>query len=364
MIHLKLTVKKLNNFFSKIRSTLIHGQIYLVCLVCFLFYSGSTLAQRNCTQKLKDAETAYKNGRLNEVSGIIKTCLAGGFNKDEQVQAFRLLALTYIYLDEQNKAEQAVLSLIKTAPDYKVNTANDPPEFIALFKSFRTVPVLIPTLKAGTNLSWPSVRETYLADNPALADPNYKSGFGYQLGVSLEVPVKEHITAGIEIKMAGKSFTNISTFNDFQTITVKEKQGWISIPLFGKYTYDLKSIYPFLVAGPTINILYSAKGSVERKNNAGASSSNSTIVDLMDLRNEILLGGMIGGGVSYKLGKGYVLAEVQYHHLFSSLTKNVALDFIPELPYGYGYIDDRFSMRTVSFSLGYTYPIYSPKKLR
>ena len=329
-----------------------------------LFSYSTAFAQRNCTQKLKDAETSYKNGRLNEVPDILENCLAGGFNKDEQVQAYRLLALTYIYLDEQAKAEQSVLSLIKTAPDYKVNTATDPPEFIALFKSFRTVPVVVPTLKAGTNLSWPGVRETYLADNPLLAAPYYKSGFGYQLGVSLEVPVIEHITAGIEIKMSGKKFTSISTFNDFQTITVKEKQNWIDIPLYGKYTYDLKTFYPFLIAGPTISLLYNAKGEVERRNNAGSSNMVNTTTDLMELRNQIAFGGMIGGGVSYKLGRGFALAEVQYQHMFSQLAKNVALDIIPELPYEYGYIDDKFSLGTVSISFGYTYPIYSPKKLR
>lgn len=356
----------MNDFFSKIEGKHIAMQrkICTICLLYLLLCCGSVFAQRNCTKNLKDAETSYKNGKLNEVPGIIKACLAGGFNKDEQVQAYRLLALTYIYLDEQKKAEQAVLSLIKTAPDYKVNIATDPPEFIALFKSFRTVPIIVPTVKAGTNLNWPRIGEMYLTDNPSLAAPNYEAGIGYQLELALEIPVIANVSAGIGIQLAGRNFTTTSTFNDFQTLTLKEKQAWIDIPLFAKYTYDLKNIYPFLIGGPTMSILYNAKGAVERKNSASTANAINTTIDLMKIRNGMSIGAMIGGGVAYKLGKGYVLAEMRYHHLFSQLTKNVALDLIPELTYDYGYIDDKFSMENISLSLGYTYPIYSPKKLR
>ena len=339
-------------------------QINTICLLCLLLFSGSVFAQRNCPQKLKDAEISYKNGRLNEVPGIIRGCLPAGFNKDELVQAYRLLALTYIYLDEQKKAEQAVLSLIRIAPDYKINTRSDPTEFIELFKSFRTVPIIIPTIKAGINNSWVRVRETYLTDNPSLASPTYKTGFGYQVEIAIEIPIIEHISAGVELHLAGRNFTSISTFNDFQTLTLKERQAWIDIPFLAKYTYDLKTIHTFLVAGPAISILYNAKGMVERKNNSGIPNPVNTTVDMMKLRNGIALGGMIGGGASCKLGKGYALAEIRYHHLFSKVTKEVTLDMIPSLPYEYGYIDDNFSMSNISLSVGYTYPIYSPKKLR
>lgn len=359
-------MRKLSDFFSiTIAKYVRHRrQINTICLLCLLLFSGNVFAQRNCSQKLKDAEISYKNGRLNEVPSILRGCLSSGFNKDEQVQAYRLLALTYIYLDEQKKAEQAVLSLIRIAPDYKISTTRDPTEFIELFKSFRTVPIVIPTIKAGINNSWVRVRETYLTDNPSLASPTYKIGFGYQLEIDIEIPIIEHISAGTGLHLAGRNFTSSSTFNDFQTLTLKEKQAWIDIPFFAKYTHDLKTIHTFLVAGPVISLLYNAKGTVERKNNSGVPNAITTTVDLMKLRNGITFGGIIGGGASYKLGKGYALAEIRYHHLFSKVTKSVTLDMIPSLPYEYGYIDDNFSLANVSLSVGYTYPIYSPKKLK
>lgn len=359
-------MRKLNDFLNRVMTKKVacQRQIYTICLLCLLIFSGSAFAQRNCSQKLKDAEISYKNGRLNEVPGILKGCLLSGFNKEELVQAYRLMALTYIYLDEQKKAEQAVLSLIKIAPDYKINRTKDPTEFIELFRSFRTAPILIPTVKLGVNNSWARVSETYLTDNPALASPRYNNGIGYQLEIAFEIPINEHFMAGTELHLSGRNFSSISTFNDFQTLTLKENQHWIDLPILAKYTYEFKTINTFLVAGPAISFLYSVKGNIERVNNSGVVNPVSSAIDLMKLRNKVTYGGMIGGGAIYKLGKGYAVAEIRYHHFFSKITKKVALDMIPELLYEYGYIDDNFSMSNISLSVGYTYPIYSPKKIR
>jgi len=359
-------VRKLSDFFRKeLREHKKHQrQIYTICLLCFLFFSDSAFSQRNCSQKLKDAETTYKNGRLNEVPVLIKGCLSNGFNKDELIQAYRLLTLTYIYLDDQRKAEQAVLSLIRIAPDYKINTMRDPTEFIALFKSFRTVPVFIPSIKIGVNNSWPRVNETYLTDSPSLAAPAYKTGIGYQIEIALEIPIIDHISVEAGLHMSGKKFTSTSTFNDFQLLTLTERQSWLDIPVLAKYKYELNKIHVFVVGGPTVSLLYKTKGTIERKNTSGVPNAITTTVDMMKLRNNIAFGGMIGGGALYKLGKGYAIGEIRYHHLFSEITKNTALDTNPMLPYEYGYLDDNFSMSDISFSVGYAYPIYSPKKIK
>lgn len=358
-------MRRLNEFFNKGTNFLKYQrQIITICLLCLLLFSGNIKAQKDCTQNLTDAEILYKNGKLNEVSDILKDCMSYGFDKEEIVKAYRLLALTYIYLDEQKKAEQAVLSLIKSAPDYAANPAQDPIELINLFKSYRTVPIIIPRIKAGGNSNWAIVKQTYLADNPTLAAPMYKAKVSYQFGIGIDIPIVDHVIAGSELQLTGRNLTSISTFNDFQTLTFIEKQTWIEIPLMVKYYYGLKSIHPFLEIGPTVNFLYSAKGTIERKNNSGISNSITTTVDLMKLRNPVSIGGIAGGGFLYKLGKGYLIAEIRYQYLFSQVTKNVSLDIIPQLPYQYGYIDDNYSMSNVSLSVGYSHPIYSPKKIR
>ena len=109
------------------------------CLIGLLLVFGNLTAQ-NCTQSLRNAERAYAEGRIGEIPTLLDLCLRGGFNKAEQVKAYRLLTLSYLYQYETASAEKAMLSFLREAPDYKLDP-NDPAPFVKLYKRFRTSPV-------------------------------------------------------------------------------------------------------------------------------------------------------------------------------------------------------------------------------
>ncbi|HLF35292.1 MAG TPA: hypothetical protein VI583_13700, partial [Cyclobacteriaceae bacterium] len=115
---------------------------------------ASALAQTavqpsGCAQSLLDAEALFAEGKLNQIAPLLETCMRAGFTKDEKVQAYKLLSVTYTYLEEFSKAEDALLNLLRLENEYRVNPEVDPTEFIKLFQKFRTYPIFQVGLKIG-----------------------------------------------------------------------------------------------------------------------------------------------------------------------------------------------------------------------
>ena len=70
----------------------------------------------SCAQTLRLAQSVYDQGRLQELNGILQNCLQNGFTKQERVEAYKLLTLSYIYQEEPEKADEAMLDLLRTDP--------------------------------------------------------------------------------------------------------------------------------------------------------------------------------------------------------------------------------------------------------
>src|SRR3954465_3021621 len=108
----------------------------LIMFSCTLPYCLS--AQSSCTQTLRSARSVYDQGRLQELPDLLEGCLKNGFSVQEKVQAYKLLTLAYIYLEEAAKADAAMLALLNTDHYFEINLTTDPAEFVALYKTFRT----------------------------------------------------------------------------------------------------------------------------------------------------------------------------------------------------------------------------------
>src|SRR6187551_2306146 len=82
-----------------------------------------------CAQTLRLARATYEQGRLHEIEGQLKDCLANGFKPEEKAlktEGYRILCLSYIYLEEPEKADDAMLKLKQNDPYYAPNPQVDP----------------------------------------------------------------------------------------------------------------------------------------------------------------------------------------------------------------------------------------------
>jgi hypothetical protein len=162
----------------------------LLAGVALLAFTWNVSAQ-NCTQTLRTARTTYDQGRLQEIPTILEACFSKNeWDQSQRVEAYRILVLTYIYLEEPAKADEAMLNILHTDNFFEPNPASDPVEFQMLYKKFRTKPLFKLGLKFGVNTNHIDVIENHYIWAASRGTGEYKSKFGIQIGVIFEKDLK------------------------------------------------------------------------------------------------------------------------------------------------------------------------------
>src|SRR5689334_5603952 len=157
--------------------------LFLVFL-CFLGLKVS-FAQQSGAQTMRLAQNIYEQGRLHEIPDLINKNITR-FSKTELVSAYRLLTLSYIYLEEPEKADESMQKLLQTEHFFEPNTNVEPAEFIGLYKTFRTKAVFNAGIKFGGNFTTPLLNELYYVPSAAPGNGKYSPKFGFQFGLVFE----------------------------------------------------------------------------------------------------------------------------------------------------------------------------------
>ena len=113
--------------------------LYLFTLSLFLLiWIPDVQAQQTCTEKLAQAEQLYENIEPGEAIALLRECLeTNEFTEQEQISAYRLLALCHISNEQPSEARDAVANLLTLSPGYQVNPDQDPPDFITMIEEYR-----------------------------------------------------------------------------------------------------------------------------------------------------------------------------------------------------------------------------------
>ncbi|XOV95305.1 MAG: hypothetical protein ACFHWX_11465 [Bacteroidota bacterium] len=365
---------------------------YLFLLITVL--SVPAFAQ-NCTIVLNRAEDDYEAGRLLGIPERITPCLeAESFSREEEIRALKLMTLVYIFTDNDTKADEYLVRLLKADPEHDLDPEVDPAELYYLYNQFRVKPIFRIAFRAGINTSapqivnsfstsdtntWPKftngktptgLKEYKVGDNPAVAAVN-----GIGLGTFLELMIERHLKYGIEV--AGGPQLRISTFNVDQYInnasifnTIKEQQTYLRVPALVRYNlwYDdepKRSILPYAYAGGSFD--YLLVGQVSEGSRTGGTSyslvenNDYKANEMVDNTNISVFGGL---GAKFRIATHFLTLEMRYDRSFGlynnpgnrwNNNQNSTFDV--------GYVQDDLKLNFFSFSVGYTQSIYSPKKL-
>ena len=348
-------------------------------LLILLSVTGAYAQLTSCTQTLRLARSTYEQGRLHGIPDLLDECLRGSggksFTLEEKVEAYKLLCLTYIYLEEPQKADEAMLNLLRTNNYFEIKPDTDPAEFVALYRTFRTDPVYRIGVQLGANASIPNV-VSYLPSNDLPSEYNY--GLAFQGGVVADIPLKfldKKLTFHPELLFAMKSFKylNEGTYTDetpdgqpFSREFVTngtDNYSYISLPLMIQYRIQEKKFRPFAALSISADYLLSARSTFFRTKE-DATSLDEQSLDVKGQREKLNISAMASIGVKVKVTGGLAVAELRYSHGLTNINneESIYANFNRTNPTG-GYVDGVFKLNSLSFTLGYVYNRFNPKKL-
>jgi hypothetical protein len=338
----------------------------LLLFVAVLFAGTYVHAQSTCAQTLRLAQSIYDQGRLHELPQLLQKCLEeNSFNDEEKVNAYKLLTLTYIYLEEPAKADENMLALLRTDTEFKVNDAVDPAEFVALYKTFRTYPIYRIGGKLGGLAAAPSVVSSDFVDD---GTNKYTYSLGFNASICAEIPMgvrAKKFTLNPELAFQLLSFKATNSGADAVKETkAAETEAWISMPVLMQYSlYEKNITNVFVSAGVSADYLIASNVKLFSDRGDENSTVSENSYPVMEQRKNFNAGVLLSAGFKRKIGTGFLIAEVRYKMgLLPMLTKADTYENYT-LVYNYHYVDGIFKLNTLSLSIGYVINRYNPKKL-
>lgn len=347
----------------------------LLVILLVLCTSIITQAQNNAptpAQTLRLARATYEQGRLHEIPTQLNDDVISKMTKQEKVEAYKILCLSYIYLEEPEKADAAMLSILMTDPYFQINPAVDPAEFVALYKTFRRNPIFRVGVQLGGNFTQPNVSEVV---NTIYGSSEYKSRFGLQMGFSVDYPlnfISNRLTLHGDLSWQQKKFESTSS-NDQgdgeinETIAL-ESQSWLSLPISVQFSLlkvnELKprKFDPYVSLGVSTDLLIGASINAERTRE-GETSIEAKNYDVKEQRNTINFSLVGAAGVKTRFAGGLIGIEVRYAYGLAHTTSLEKEYVNTDLFLTYAVPSTIYKINSLSVNATYVQNIFKPKKL-
>ena len=376
-------------------------KILLTSFVLFLF--GGSVDAQTWAQRLSKAERDYEEGRLTNIPRLLEEGLKlkakeGGFTHEERIRAYKLITKVYIFIDDEPQAEDALIKLVKEDKEHKLNPLSDPAELYFLYEKFRTLPILRVAVRGGSNKSVPNVLRSFSPANTLNVTKIYNgndvknkppgsASTAGTLGVSFwgEAMAERRLKWGLEVGTginfrgsrydvdsyigenapSGDNETGDPTLQTF----VAQSQSMLRFPVYIRYNYINSTNtgpIPYISLGLSYDYLLNAQyiEATRRGGTAFSLAFNQNLRDL-DLVNNSNMSATVALGVKLRLQTHFVTVEARYDRgLFNYINADARWNGNQPLTYDLGYVEDDLALDVISISLGYTYSVYSPKKLK
>jgi hypothetical protein len=341
-----------------------------ICIIFFIFIQLGLAAQENCIKSFQRARRLYDQGMIDEIPEILAPCIEAGFTRNQKIEAYKLIILAYLFDDDQYEAEKAMLEFLKKYPEYEI-MPSDPVEFVYLFESYKTKAIISLGFTFGPNLTNPRIIERYVAGDITRCSSANSTGAGFQAGFN----VSRYITNRVFVNLGAIYKTSQYSFMDNMKVIYKGDEERLAKITFDETVSRLD--IPFSIAYEIIktrNINYYLSGGFSAGNISKATGipSISTSEDLpavtgadiimTDFRETILYSGIIGTGIKYKVPRGFLIFDLQYSIGINNIVIPETRNEISDLWSAYYYIDDDYSVNSLTIAVGYYFSFYQPKK--
>jgi hypothetical protein len=325
--------------------------------------------QNECSTKIQDAQKLYEQGMIEEIPQMLASCMQNGFSRTQVIEAYKLIILSYLFDDNQFEAEKTMVEFLKKFPEYEI-MPNDPVEFVYLFESYRTTSIFSFGFTAGFNLTDPRIIESYSVYDQRNVSLKNTMKPGFQIGVGVGRYISRKMFLNLELKFSENRYgfeeeviTPLPGLNGISAVTYSEKLYKLIMPLSVSYEFSAKKkLHYFMRGGFSVASITGATGTATRQFTQDIAPVPGETNDIARYRKNIMYAGIAGAGVRYKVPHGVLTAEIRASIGLNNIVRpDRRFNNMQQIMKSY-HEDDNFAINTFSFSAGYYFSFYKPKK--
>lgn len=319
-------------------------------------------AQSTCSEQLRLAQSRFDAGLLDEIPGILESCMKKGFTDEEKVTAYKLLIQTYLFSDMPDMADRTMLEFLREFPSQPVTT-NDTQEFINLYRTYRTEPIMKIEAGVAGNYSLPFVREYYGLEDLNTVYPEYSSNMGF----GIEANYIDNLFSDFDGSFGlSYSFMRIGYWNvpyEFTTVSATYNNMYFGVPLAMRYNKNLMGINFFAKGGfEPVFLLYSKIDFTRTR--VGFQDDITGTEDVIDLQRRFDVRPMLSIGANVKVWNADLMVTTGVKFGTVKPTESSTRYKSEELYQKYYFILDDYFVNQVFLNVSYVFSIYNPKKIR
>jgi hypothetical protein len=336
-----------------------------------LYFTAPVFSQDDCTSKLQEAQNLYDQGLIEEIPKMLTPCLEEGFTRAQKIEAYKLIILSYLFDDNQFEAEKSMVEFLRKYPEYELMT-DDPIEFEYLFESYRTTSIFSFGPTIGFKITDPRIIEPFTVFDKEQTSTKNLMKPGFNAGVGIGSYLSRNILLNLEFNFVSNSYIfedairiTVEGSNDaINTVTYRERLRKLELPLTLTYEFTLGKTHYFVRGGFSAAKITSVDGHPSRKYSEELPALTSDYEDISDYRKNLLYGGIIGAGIRYKVPRGMIILDLRVNLGLKNIVRSDRRYDNQNYLTRYYYLDDDFTINTVSISAGYYLSFYKPKKQR
>ncbi len=342
----------------------------IIILIFLPFFSSFVSAQdEQCAFVLREAEKLYNQGLIEEIPNMLSDCINKGFSKEQRLEAYKLIVLSYLFDDQGEKADSSMRFFLNRYPEYEIQPT-DPLEFRYLFNSYKTYPLVNLGVNFGVNISNMLVSQNLSGLNQTAGTTEYFTTPGISFGISTVWYLSPRLNLGFDVnynQVEYTTFDSIGFLSKNRTIEFIERQSFIASPVTLMYKFNPWGRFvPILRMGGSVSYLLSSEGSVYVRytDNSFNNDQSITDTDLLALRNKLLYHANAGVGLRYNIKKGFLFFDARYNFNLNTQLNEESLYDYNNLLFETGFLSDDFRLNNLAISVGYVYSFYVTKKIK
>lgn len=339
---------------------------YLFFVILFFLSLTNISAQDDCATTLSKAQKQFDAGIIEQIPQMLQPCIDNGFNKEEKMQAQKLIILAYLFDNNKVESDKAMLAFLKKYPEYEI-APSDQAEFIQLFKTYRTLPIASFGLIFGTN--WSIIKASNLYGSNGKIGTYTNGGFNLDVGITYKQFIAGKFYLNLEAMYSSNSYKYSNTEQAASSNnSLKETQTRFEIPLSLLYeTYSFGKFNTYTRGGINTSYTLSSLAPATRYSLSLGKELTGTDVTLTPYRNQLIFMPFLGAGINVHLKGLEFNLDVRYNMSFKNQVKDeksrlTRKDTDDDLFWIYYIEDNDFTWNNFMISTSVFYRFYKPQK--